>query len=101
MNIIDKISFRERQILIHSYLYYHLNQNVISDAKYDKLSYGLVDMMKQHPKEFKQSEYADYFRDFDGTTGFDLIDKLTPSQLEIIEVIANVLTRPNLYRSIN
>lgn len=101
MNITDKISFRERQILIHSYLYYHLNKNVISDAKYDKLSYRLVDMIKQYPKEFEESEYVECFRDFDGTTGFDLVDRLTQEQLVMIEVIANVLTRPNLYRDIN
>lgn len=98
MNIIDKISFGERQILIHSYLYYHLDKNVISDKMYDKLSYGLVEMIKQYPNEFQQSEYADIFNGFTGETGFDLLDKLTPNQLEMIEVIANILTRPNVYK---
>lgn len=62
---------------------------------YDRLSYGLVDMIKKYPKEFQESEYTDIFKFFDGTTGFDLVDKLLPSQLEIIKSIANMLTRTN------
>lgn len=96
MTITDKISYRERQILIHSYIYYHLDKNVISDKLYDKLSYGLVDMIKQYPSEFAESEYYNLFKDFDGSTGFDLHDKLTPSQKEMVEQISNMLLRPNL-----
>lgn len=95
LSITDKISFRERQILIHSYLYYHEDTNVISDKMYDKLSYGLVDIMNKYPDEFKASDYASCFLGFDGTTGFDLIDKLTEEELYRIKVLANVLKRPH------
>lgn len=89
----DKISFKERQILIHSYIYYNLDQNRISDMEYDKLSYSLVDMMKRYPDEFKQSEYYENFKDFDASSGFGLYESLNEKQKEMIEVIAHFLCR--------
>lgn len=93
LSITDKISFRERQILIHSYLYYHRDNNIISDKEYDKLSYGLVEMIKQYPEEFEESQYHKCFNGFDGSTGFDLYDRLDESEKYRIENIANYLCR--------
>ena len=39
--ILAKINQRERQILVHAYLYYKNNQNLISDDKYDKWSFEI------------------------------------------------------------
>lgn len=93
LSVTDKISFKQRQILIHSYIYYNLNKNLISDQTYDHLSYSLVDLMKQHLDEFKNSEYSEIFKDFDGTSGFGLYEALNDNQKEMIEVIAHYLCR--------
>lgn len=53
----EKINQRERQLLVTSYLYYKLDKNIISDDKFDEWAFELVDLMKQYPDEFKQSEF--------------------------------------------
>ena len=75
MNKEELISFinrRERQILVHSFLYYQLNESIISDHTFDLWSKELAELIKKHPEEFKASVYADAFEDFDGSSGYDL-----------------------------
>lgn len=69
---IEKIQQRRLQILVHSYIYYELNQNIISDDKWNKWAHELVELQKKYPKESKQAKYADKFADFDSSTGMDL-----------------------------
>ena len=72
MDILSRINHRERQILVTSYLYYNLDENIITDEKFDKYAFDLVGMMKKYPEEFKQSEFYLGFTEFDGSSGFDL-----------------------------
>jgi NAD-dependent DNA ligase len=71
-DILELINRRERQILVHSFLYYQLNESIISDHTFDQWSKELVDLREQYPEEFKQSVHAKDFVDFDGSSGFDL-----------------------------
>ena len=71
-SITEKIQQRRLQILVHSYIYYELNQNIISDDKWNKWAHELVELQKKYPKESKQAKYYDKFTDFDGSTGMDL-----------------------------
>lgn len=93
LSTVDKISFRERQILIHSYLYYHRDTSVISDREYDMLSHGLAKMIKQYPNEFMESDYFIYFTDWSPATGFDLYDSLSDAEKYRIQNIADYLCR--------
>lgn len=93
LSITDKISFRERQILIHSYLYYHRDTSVINDSEYDKLSHGLAEMIKQYPNEFIESDYFIHFTDWTPATGFDLYDSLDNNEKYRIQNIADYLCR--------
>ena len=70
--ILELITRRQRQILVHSYIYYELNTNIISDATYDEWSKELAQLIIDYPKEFKKSENHYGFRNFDGSTGMDL-----------------------------
>lgn len=76
MNIIQTplkdINMYERKVLLHSYLYYQLDKNVIGDEKFDEWCFDLVRLMEEYPEEFKQSVYYKDFKDFDGSTGADL-----------------------------
>ena len=40
-----------RQFLVHSYLYYKLDESVISDLDYDRICIELKDLLKKHPDE--------------------------------------------------
>ena len=70
--ILELINRRERQVLIHANLYYRQNTNIISDFTYDKWSHELVELIQEHPNEFRKSAWYSAFRDFDGNTGMDL-----------------------------
>lgn len=68
--ILSNINRRERQILVHSYLYYELGENLISDFEYDKIGKDLAQFKILHPEIFKQSKYYNEFKNFgedDGT----------------------------------
>lgn len=70
--ILELINRRERQILVHSNLYYRQNVNLITDAQYDKWSHELYDLIQQHQKEFRKSAWYSAFVTFDGNTGMGL-----------------------------
>ena len=93
----EKIEALERQILVHSMLYYHMDENVISDKRYDKMSRLLASKIeKLGPKKIASTQYGYVFSDFDGTTGFDLISRLTKDDRKRIRQIATYVLR--LYR---
>lgn len=73
-----KIDFLQRVILIHSYLYYQMDMTRWTDQKYDKASRQLVNLQKQHTEEWilNNTQYGYMMFDFDGSTGFDLWDRL-------------------------
>lgn len=70
--ILSKIEQRRRQILVHSYIYYSLDQNIVSDEKWMKWAKELVELQKSYPDESKAAVYNVDFHDFDGSTGFYL-----------------------------
>lgn len=70
--ILELINRRERQVLVHSCLYYHFNTSIITDAEYDKWSHQLYDIIVQNPVEFRNSVLHEEFKNFDGNTGMGL-----------------------------
>lgn len=70
--ILELINRRQRQILVHSNLYYRQNVNLITDAQYDRWSHQLYDLIQDHPEEFRKSVWYEAFRTFDGNTGMGL-----------------------------
>ena len=68
----EKIQQRRLQILVHSYIYYELNSNVISDSTWDKWAMELVHLQKDYPDIAGSVIYANIFNGFDGSTGYDL-----------------------------
>jgi hypothetical protein len=72
LEIADKIQRRRLQILIHSCIYYHFDQNIISDKKYDEIGRDLVKLQNDNPSIAKKVKWSDAFEGFDASTGFDL-----------------------------
>lgn len=81
-NIVEKIQLLQRWLLVQSFAYYELNENIVSDFKYDANAQQLEELVRDNPAEAKRSRYYEYFHDFftdDGshmTSGFDLLERL-------------------------
>lgn len=93
-NDIVKASHLQRRILVHSILYYQMNENVISDKVFDDISKQLVNLRTQMcEKDYQKTTYNYCFKDFDGSTGFDLYDKLNKQDQEYLTLIAHNVLR--------
>ena len=71
----ELIAQRERQVMVHSYLYYELDSPIISDWQWMIWANELADLIKQYPKEFKASPLYKAYKKFDPATGMGLYDK--------------------------
>lgn len=69
LDIAEKIQQRRYQMLIHSCIYYHLNQNSISDKKWDEWARELKSLQEQYPEISKQVTLYEAFQDWDASTG--------------------------------
>ena len=88
----EKINFLQRYIIVHSYIYYELDNNIISDREYDAKSKELVSYKNEYPELWKRSEYYQQFGDdYTGATGFNLYHELNEQQQNIIKSIANCI----------
>jgi hypothetical protein len=72
MDVYELISRRRRQVLVHSIIYYRFNKNIISDAKWSEWATELCELQDQYPDVAQLAPYADDFKDFDPSTGYDL-----------------------------
>lgn len=71
-DIASKIQQRRLQLLVHSFLYYDRNITIIQDFQWDKWAKELVMLQKDNPEIADKVIYAEAFKDFDGTSGFNL-----------------------------
>lgn len=62
----------QRQLILHSFIYYRFNTSIWTDEQFDKAAYLLVSL--EHTEEFKTSKFYDVFKDWDGSTGYHLLD---------------------------
>lgn len=90
----EKVDWLQRFIIVHSYLYYECNYNVISDKEYDRRAKNLAKVREKYPEEWQHSEYHNIFGDdYNGATGFTLYHGLNEHQKEIIRAIAGSIRR--------
>jgi hypothetical protein len=68
--IVEFINRRQRQILVHSYLYEDRNTNIIDDSTWDLWAKQLAGLMTR--PEAKDSAYYKYFDGWTGDTASDL-----------------------------
>lgn len=69
-----QIESLQRWIIVQSIVYYELNANIVSDKVFDNNCKQLVRLMET--SKGVETQYSYCFKDFDGTTGFDLFHKL-------------------------
>ena len=80
------INFLQRKIILNCIAYYQLNTNELTDKEYDELSKQLVSLQKDI--NINDTQYGYIMYDFDGTTGFDLYDRLNASDKQYLMNIA-------------
>lgn len=92
---ITKASYLQRQIIVHSILYYQMSENVITDSQFDAIGKQLVKLRKQMGEDdYQKTEYYYCFQDFDANTGFYLYDALNDYDKQYLSGIArHVLKR--------
>ena len=81
----EYIDYLQRYIILHSYIYYECDNNLISDKQYDEKAKELVRYKNEYPELWKQSMYYKQFGDeYNGATGFTLYHDLDEHQKQII-----------------
>lgn len=68
----EKLKQRRSQMLIHSYIYYHLDTNIISDDQWQVWADELEKMQRQYPQLTNIGFYDKEFADWNGSTGMHL-----------------------------
>ena len=79
----EKIKQRRLQMLVHSYIYYELDKNIVDDATWSRWAMELVKLQNDNPIASKKVIYYEQFKDWDGSTGaFLQYDKITKQRAE-------------------
>lgn len=96
LKIAEKIQQRRYQLLVHSCIYYELNQNIISDAVWNTWSEELKELQSKYPDISKEITLHEYFKDWNGSTGAFL-----PIKLDWVISIANrLLQKQNIVKPV-
>lgn len=69
LRIAEKIQQRRLQILVHSYLYYELDTNLVDDNTWASWAKELVTLQNSYPDIAKRVIYHEAFVNFDPSTG--------------------------------
>lgn len=70
--IAELINRRRRQVLVHSVIYYTLDDNIVSDSQWSLWAKELADLQNKYPDVAKTCWMADEFDGFEGSSGYDL-----------------------------
>lgn len=70
--ITELIKRRRLQLLIHSCIYYEYNANLVSDNQWAAWAIELEELQAKYPKIAEQVIWAEAFKDFDHSTGYNL-----------------------------
>lgn len=71
-SIAEFINRRRRQLLVHSILYYEMNENIITDAQWTKWAVELEEIQNKHPDIAAEGYHAEAFKNFEHSSGFNL-----------------------------
>lgn len=72
----EKIQLLQRSILVASYVYYELDNNIQADRTYEMNTRQLLELKKSNPEAWRKSRYYKYFDNFESGTGFDLMYRI-------------------------
>tara|TARA_R110002167_G_scaffold341670_2_gene550135 strand:+ start:815 stop:1153 length:339 start_codon:yes stop_codon:yes gene_type:complete len=81
MNL-ETLERKQRQLIVHSFIYYNLNENIWPDSKWDKTAKEVFAVREQ--ETFKQSKFYKVFTNFDGCTGYNLTSYQYTDETDIL-----------------
>jgi hypothetical protein len=67
-----RIEYLRKKLLVHSIIYYRLDENLISDEKWAEWALELEQLTKEYPHIAQNIFLAKEFKDFDHSTGYNL-----------------------------
>lgn len=70
--IAELIQRRRLQLLVHSCIYYAYNENLVTDDTWTKWALELEGLQAQYPEIANKVRWAEAFKDFDHSTGYNL-----------------------------
>ncbi len=65
----EKIKQRRAQMLVHSYIYYQLDDNIVSDHTWQQWADELTELQNANPSECNIDYYDKEFKDWNGASG--------------------------------
>lgn len=71
-DILKLIERRRKQMLVHSYIYYQLDDCIVNDYTWSEWAKELYDLQNEYPEESEKAYLYEDFKDFDYSTGADL-----------------------------
>lgn len=87
--IAAKIKQRRLQMLVHSYIYYELNDNLISDETWARWARELKALQDEYPEISHSVKYSRMFEDWDASTGYHLaFDEWTRNKATYLLAVA-------------
>lgn len=97
IEIKKRILIRRLQLWVHGYIYYELNQNVVSDHTWSKWARELVELQRDYTELSKRVPLYSVFWDFDGSTGMNLPFEIPWIKEKADEVLHRTLDKHLLF----
>lgn len=84
-----RIELLERWVLVQSYAYYELNDNIASDFTYDENVKQLFELIANNPEDHYNSRYYLFFSKFEPgcTSGFELLKKVQKKDKALYDIL--------------
>lgn len=99
--IAEKIQQRRLQILVHSYLYYEKDTNIVSDSTWSRWAKELEKLQNEYPELSNKISFADAFIGWEGSTGAGLPYLEVADIAEKLIKIGNVKKKPEKPKQTN
>ena len=70
--VVELIRQRRAQMLIHSCLYYEMNESIVTDHQWQAWANELAKLQQEHPDKCVIGFFDEEFKDWDGSSGYHL-----------------------------
>lgn len=86
----ERISNLQRMVMVHSIIYYNMNQSVIEDESFDRIARDLYNrQLAADDDVLRKTTYYYAFNDFNPASGYYLPSRLIKEDKEHLTTIAN------------
>ena len=70
--IAELINRRRRQVLVHSIIYYRMNESIVSDSQWAEWALELENLQRDYQDIAYECVFADDFEGFEHSSGYNL-----------------------------